>query len=469
MGPKHHLFGFHDLPITNAKGDLALALEVDDIAHPPLPGESCRSGVIPLAITPDHAPTPSPFLFIHSTQTWNYPQGARQQWIGDSDLFVCNDREPDGRLVARVNDARRGRTVETLPFPVHCLNAELGRAIYLNYDRVHAVGGYGYHPQEERKSIRLEDIPDDDGLWIGDVGKGDGSLLVSLAQVAACGEKRPVRTGYPHYVTHPMLNPDGTRVAFLHRYRVADGGEPTRLMTVGIDGAGLRCLAKGFLSHFTWIGNDELFIWGKDERRLCAMREAAWLRVPGMLQSALLAKKMVRLVRGGGFVSGAKMTSEQTQGKSIANGPLSTPAQNRTFLRVRDEEDPELKAVAIGVLTGDGHPMACPGRLHWLVNDTYWDAMGDRHLMFYDLDANKRYDVGKFKMIFDKPDSSAFDVAAAQSGLDRRILKKFDRSDYLFYRSGFHCDLHPRWSSDGRTAFFDSIHEGTRQIYAVQG
>ena len=29
------------------------------------------------------------------------------------------------------------------------------------------------------------------------------------------------------------------------------------------------------------------------------------------------------------------------------------------------------------------------------------------------------------------------------------------------------CDLHPRWSRDGRAVWFDSIHEGSRQVYTI--
>ena len=29
------------------------------------------------------------------------------------------------------------------------------------------------------------------------------------------------------------------------------------------------------------------------------------------------------------------------------------------------------------------------------------------------------------------------------------------------------CDLHPRWRPDGRQLAFNSVHEGTRQIYVI--
>ena len=112
--------------------------------------------------------------------------------------------------------------------------------------------------------------------------------------------------------------------------------------------------------------------------------------------------------------------------------------------------------------------MANPRNLHYLVNDTYPDADGNRWLMFYDVDKNERTNVGQFRRLFEAPNIAQFNWRATQAGMDPRIIKKFKRDDYLFYRSGFHCDLHPRWSADGSIAYFDSIHEGTRQIYAVE-
>lgn len=448
-GVKNYLFGFHDLVQTNAKGDFALALEVEDISHPPLPGESCAAGVIDLAT--------GAFKKLHDTHTWNYPQGARQQWIGDMDLCVCNDRAEDGSLIAHIADARDGKVVETLPFPVHCLSGR--KAFYINYDRVHSCGGYGYTPGATQDcQNKIQDLPTDDGLFVGDLDIKEHKLLVSIAQVAACGEAKPVKTGYPHYLTHLMLNPSGTRLCFLHRYRVPDGGETTRLMTVGIDGSGLRCLAKGFLSHFTWISDEEIFIWGKDERALCKMREAVWLRIPGVLQLALFAKKCMRGVRSLKSLLKRQTSSVKPQ----------TVTQDKAFLIIKDCDTPTFVKNGVGILTEDGHPMAQQGNLKFLVSDTYPNAEGDRWLMFYDVEKQERTNVGQFRRLFKEPDPSAFDWKASQKGIDKRILKKFPRALYLFARSGYHTDLHPRWSYDGKTAFFDSIHEGSRQIYSVE-
>ena len=448
-GPKHHLFGFHDLVCTNAKGDLALALEVNDISHPPLPGEYCMSGLIDL-ITNSCSSTPK-FTPLHKCHTWNYPQGARQQWLGDSDICLCNDRAEDGSLVCRMYDARKGEEVKTLPFPMHCLNAAENKAVFINYDRLHAVGGYGYVPFNG-KNVKLDDLPTDDGLWLGAIKTGEKKLIASILQVASCGETKARRTGFPHYVTHPMLSPSGKRVAFLHRYRIPDGGETTRLMTVGIDGSNLRCMAKGFLSHFTWVSEDEVFIWGAHLPRQFAMREASYLKIPGVIQLATTAKECLKFVR------------------NLGKSPRSTApvTQSKYFLKIKDCDSPVIEKMAAGVIIEDGHPMARPGCLNQMISDTYPDAAGDRQLYFYDLSTNERIEIGTYRRLFKVPDTSTFDVEKVKAGSDPRVSKRFDIDLYLFARSGFHCDLHPRWSYDGKTAFFDSIHEGTRQIYKVE-
>ncbi|MCK5525736.1 MAG: hypothetical protein KAJ05_01210, partial [Candidatus Latescibacteria bacterium] len=72
----------------------------------------------------------------------------------------------------------------------------------------------------------------------------------------------------------------------------------------------------------------------------------------------------------------------------------------------------------------------------WILTDTYPDGDRMRTLLLYCPEENRRVDLGRF------------------------------HSSELF-EGEIRCDLHPRWSRDGRQVCFDSIHEETRQIYVM--
>ena len=87
-----------------------------------------------------------------------------------------------------------------------------------------------------------------------------------------------------------------------------------------------------------------------------------------------------------------------------------------------------------GQLPSDGHASLSPDR-RWLVCDTY--PMGPERLsdlMLYDVRRRAKVTLGKLH----SPEP---------------------------FRGDIRCDLHPRWSRDAKTVSFDSIHEGSRQIY----
>lgn len=89
-----------------------------------------------------------------------------------------------------------------------------------------------------------------------------------------------------------------------------------------------------------------------------------------------------------------------------------------------------------GVLPNDGHASFSPDR-RWLLCDTY--PRGPERLaqlMVYNIAENRKIVLGEF-------------YHEAQFTGDIR------------------CDLHPRWAPDGKTITFDSVHEGSRQIYLV--
>jgi Tol biopolymer transport system component len=101
----------------------------------------------------------------------------------------------------------------------------------------------------------------------------------------------------------------------------------------------------------------------------------------------------------------------------------------------RDRSD-EVQVVGAEVLDCDGHCSYSPDR-RWILTDTYPDReRSERTLILYHPETGARVDVGRF-------------YSAPEIGGEIR------------------CDLHPRWSRDGRQVCIDSIHEGERQMYVV--
>lgn len=97
----------------------------------------------------------------------------------------------------------------------------------------------------------------------------------------------------------------------------------------------------------------------------------------------------------------------------------------------------EVRAIGAGVLTENGHMTFSPVARNWLLSDTYPDVIRSKRILFlYDTESGLRYDLGSFHTA--------------------PCLKKENR-----------CDLHPRWSRDGRLVCIDSIHGGERQMYLI--
>lgn len=84
---------------------------------------------------------------------------------------------------------------------------------------------------------------------------------------------------------------------------------------------------------------------------------------------------------------------------------------------------------------GDGHPSFSPDR-KWIVTDTYPDRARRQHVLLFECETNKLVHVG------------AFPAPWRFNGPER-------------------CDLHPRWSPDGRLISIDSAHDGLRKSYVI--
>lgn len=425
---KNHFFGFHDLIAINLKGDKVLGLQNNCIDRPPMPGEKINVGFAN-TLTGE-------FITVGTTNAFNYPQGARQQWI-DDDNFIVNN-QIGNNWGAEIYDCNTLKRIESYDGNVHCITRDGKFGFGIDYERIHRLGGYGYIGLND--DSEFESQPNNKGIWILDLKTKSKKLLISINRIADFEKHTSSSNGFHHFVTHLVLNPSNNRIAFLHRFFLPDGGIRTRLMTIGIDGSDLRCLAVGFLSHFDWKNDSSIFIWGRAGNATDQLRSNPLFSNPLVVPLLNVAKKYARVI--------LKKVSTQL---------------SMTFLLVSDNQDVEVHPIAQGVLTEDGHPMFNPLNRDIIVTDNYPDINKERTLMLYKFATNTKFVLGKFRMLDKQPNMEHFSTFT--KGVDKKVLSLISPELYSFTRSGLHCDLHPRWSADGNVVCFDSIHEGSRQLY----
>jgi hypothetical protein len=96
----------------------------------------------------------------------------------------------------------------------------------------------------------------------------------------------------------------------------------------------------------------------------------------------------------------------------------------------------DVEVVGEQVMTGNGHCSYLPGN-EWILNDTYPDEARRQHLYLYHVPTGTRVPLGAFPT----PQE---------------------------YVGEWRCDLHPRFSPDGKSVVIDSVHGGRgRQMYLL--
>ena len=262
---------------------------------------------------------------LGTSVAWNLQQGSRTHWHPVAGSVLFNDRE-SGQLVARDVDSD-GETVATYDRPIQALHPDGTEFLSLNYDRLDRNRpdyGYGRDPDS------LPD-PDSDGLWRVEMDTGDDELLVSLQSLI--DRTDTTADSDDHYVNHALYNPAGDRFVFLHRWN-GEEGRVSRLYIADLDGGCRVVMDETVVSHYCWLSNSELFVWGR--------------------------------------------TVEFGDGYHV----LDVDTGEFEYIDALDE-------------WGDGHPSLSPdGR--YVVTDTYPDRKRQRHLLLYDRETEEVTELGRF-------------------------------------------------------------------------
>jgi hypothetical protein len=155
--------------------------------------------------------------------------------------------------------------------------------------------------------------------------------------------------------------------------------------------------------------------------------------------------KLKKLERGGAIMFTAKTDGSDLQCLTgfgnVSHYDWRSPSEILMWAKRGDHSNfylvakDQWRSIADGVLTEDGHCSFSPDR-EWIVTDTYPDRTNHRTLKLFRWENGPQIILGRF---YSSPT----------------------------FTKEIRCDLHPRWDRPGTQICFDSIHEGTRQLYVI--
>jgi hypothetical protein len=326
-GPKFHWFGYYDKLEFDPTDRYVLGMEVDFEHRSPRPEDTIRIGMVDLA-------DGDRWIEFGTSSAWCWQQGCMLQWRpGSASEILWNDREGD-HYICRLLDVKSGLR-RTVPYPVYSVSPDGRWAVAPDFRRLAVVRpGYGYNGLPDR--FDAEGAPRDSGIFRIDLETGEQKLIVSLADIAKMPSVQD-SPGTKHWFNHLLVNPDGSRFEFLHRWRrPGQGGWTTHMCTAAPDGSDVRVIdPSGFTSHFIWRDPSHILAWSRQEPH------------------------------GGGF-----------------------------FV-FEDKSGGLIEQVGRGVMTQDGHCTYLPGN-RWVLCDTYPDRARRQHPYLFHIPSGRRVSLGRF-------------------------------------------------------------------------
>lgn len=196
------------------------------------------------------------FKMVASSNSYNWQQGTRLQWLNDNE-FVYNDFcEKKGIYVTKRYNLAIGGISDIYEFPIQ---ETLGEEMFysLNYRRLRSLReDYGYYNLPKMSSLELKSIHDD-GIWEINYQTKKSSLIFSINEIIKINYRESF-SDYYHWLNHIMVSPNKTKVVFLHRCRKGIN-KLDRLFTFCPRKRKLNLIVDySTISHFNWINEVEL-------------------------------------------------------------------------------------------------------------------------------------------------------------------------------------------------------------------
>ena len=251
-GPKHHWFAYYDKLEFCPEDRYLLSMEVDFEHRSPTADDIIKVGMVDLEDS-------HKWTELGESRAWGWQQGCMLQWLpGSGDKIIWNDRETDN-FVSRILNVKTMEAT-TLPAPVYSITPDGKTAVYPDFSRINDMRpGYGYAGFPDRYAD--QPAPSETGIFRLDLETGKTDLIIPISEISVIPWKEDLSEN-KHYFNHLLVNPDGTRFIFLHRWRIEGGRRKTRMLTANLDGTDVRVIDDcGVTSHFIWRDPETILAW----------------------------------------------------------------------------------------------------------------------------------------------------------------------------------------------------------------
>lgn len=191
---------------------------------------------------------------IDETFSYNWQQGAKMMWMTD-DKFIYNIfSKSTNSYHSKIYDVNN-KTFKSLDIPVYeCFKDVF---IYsLNFSRLMDLRpDYGY--RNNTPTIDYDNY-ENDGIFKLNIKDNSYSLIISLKQLIELNPLLSMK-GAKHKVNHIMINPDGTKFMFMHRWITKSGKRYDRLLISDSKHGNFKIVSDGgMVSHCCWKDNSTI-------------------------------------------------------------------------------------------------------------------------------------------------------------------------------------------------------------------
>ena len=346
------------------------------------------------------------FIPISTTACWNFQEAAMAHWI-DDDTLLFNDLR-DGKFMTVILNWKT-KAERIIPYPVSAVSEDRTWAVSINYARLSLTRpdyGYAGPGQDSRETVTW---PEDDGLWIVDLKTGDAKLVLSVSQ----GRDMMPNLKPIDERTVPKV-PTVTRRGLAYYCHTV----------ISKDGAKIFFLARSVdwydkTTHKASRWQTTSFTVNKDGTELRRCFKDGWAGSHFNWAPDGTHKMLVTAIWDGD--------------RQPAPGDAWQSAWSPVEFTVGEEE--KVRRIGAGILDRDWHCVYSPDG-KFMSGDTYWNHGN-----------------------YERP----FVLVRLADGMTMPMGSFFVPPQYR--QTYWRCDLHARYRHDGRQIGFNSVHEGSRQVY----